>query len=134
MSKNQFQVLSEPGVSQTQVQGEARLIDPRGTRLQKIQATKRDEDRGNLLNEGVSKIIVPPYFDELAFFKHSLSVSPTDILESQSFGNFALGIGAIDDALYYNDANEVACTNIICKKGLVVQSRDGWCGDRAIGP
>ena len=58
--------------------------------------------------------------NEPAFFHHSLSVSPTDILNPQSVGNlnFELETGDIDDAMYYNDLNEVKCTHLICNERI----------------
>ena len=75
---NQFQALSKHTVSQKQVQGEDRLIDPRYTKLKRLQTAKRAEDQGNLLNEGNFENIVPPDFVQLAFFQHSLSISQAD--------------------------------------------------------
>ena len=55
MSENQFQFLqrSELAESQSQVQGEDRLIDPRSTKLMKLKAARRTEDQETLGNEGV---------------------------------------------------------------------------------
>ena len=55
------------------------------------------------------------------FFHHSLSACPPDILKSQSGGNIQnlLESGAVvDDALYYHDANDVACTERNCNKRI----------------
>ena len=108
MSENQFQFLQESAsaVSQSTVQFEDRLIDPRSTRLSRLQAARRFEDQGTFgylssggifetappvrdaqgtLNSGDS---VEPIASEIShsFFPYSLSVSPQDILESQSGG------------------------------------------------
>ena len=58
--------------------------------------------------------------NEPKFFPYSLSVSPPDILESQSSGvvQNLLGTGANDDALYINDVNEVDCMNEKCNKRI----------------
>ena len=95
---------TEPAVSQSQVQREDGLIDPRSTRLSRLQAAKRAEDQETLANGG-SFNTVPLLSDEQgivhtgeivepvssglqpAFFSHSLSACPPDILESQSSGN-----------------------------------------------
>ena len=61
----------------------------------------------------------------LEFVHNSLlilySASPSDILNLQSVGpvHYSLGTGAVfDDALYYNDVNDVACTGSICNKRI----------------
>ena len=54
-------------------------------------------------------------------FIHSLFVSPTDVLNLQSVGNVhvELETGVDDDAIYYNDVNEVICMeNEICNKRI----------------
>ena len=53
ISVNQFNVLSksEFAESQSQVQEEASLINPRSTRLQRLLAANRAEDKVILLNE-----------------------------------------------------------------------------------
>ena len=59
--------------------------------------------------------------NEPKFFPYSLSVSPPDILESQTGGvvQNLLETGAInDDAMYSNDVNEVARTIDICNKRI----------------
>ena len=92
VSTNQFNVLqeSEPATSTSQVQGEDSLVNPRTTRLQRLQATRRAKDQGYLLNEGVFGDTIPPNIDNHAFFSHSLFVSPTEILNGPSVGNFEL--------------------------------------------
>ena len=54
------------------------------------------------------------------FFRDSLSVSPSDILKVQSGGivQNLLDNGAVDDAIYCNDVNDVACTNENCNKRI----------------
>ena len=69
---------------------------------------------GTCVDPVVSRICSP-------FFTHSFSASPSDILKLQSVGpvHYSLGIGAVfDDALYYNDVNDVACTDSICNKRI----------------
>ena len=74
-----------------------------------------------------------------AFFSHSLSACPPDILESQSGGNvhYELETGAVnDDALYYDDLNEVACTIETCNKRIGTAGLEwsaGRPGNRPIG-
>ena len=77
-------------MSQSQVQGEDELIGPKSARLQRLQATRRAEDQGYLLNEGVFGDIVSKNIDDTAFFTHSLSISPAEILGGPSIGNFEL--------------------------------------------
>ena len=72
------------------------MIDPKSTRLLRLQAAKRAEGQGILLSEGIlnnvplcrdeERIVSIREFGEPilsrnqpAFFHHSLSVSPTDI-------------------------------------------------------
>ena len=144
VSVNQFQSLQEsvPAVSTSRGQSEDRLIDPWRTRLARLQAARATIEQGtlgNLSNEGILNT-VPLVSDEQgivtsgdcvepissgiqpSFFPYSLFVSPPDILELQSGGNvqYELGTGANDDALYYSDLNEVACTNDKCNKRIGV--------------
>ena len=141
---NQFQSLqdSEPAVSTSQSQISDRLIDPRKTRLARLQAARGTIEQGtsgNLSNEGIFQT-VPPGNDaqgtwssedvdqpvasgiRAQFFPDTLSVSPSDILYSQ-FGGIVqnlLEIGdAVDDALYSMDLNDEACTeNESCNKRI----------------
>ena len=56
-----------------------------------------------------------------SFFPNSLSISPPDILKSQSGGvvqNLLEPGAAKDDALYISDVNDVACTNDTCNKRI----------------
>ena len=103
-------------MSQSQVQEGDRLIDPRRTRLHRLQVAKRAEEQGNSLKEGVSANIVPPNFVEVAFFTHSLSVSTTEIFAQNSVDSFELGIGDLNDAMYIRDVHEVTCTKLNCNK------------------
>ena len=54
------------------------------------------------------------------FFDHSLFVSPTDALESQSIGklNFELGTDDFTDAMYISALNDVVYTNEACNKRI----------------
>ena len=74
-----------------------------------------------------------------SFFPDSLSVSPSDILKVQSGGNvhYQLGTGDLNDAMYYNDVNEVICTeNESCNKRISCAGQE-WSarrpGNRPIG-
>ena len=132
------------------------MVNPRSTRLQRLQATKRAEEQGTLLSEGIFDTIANWNNDEqgiaftseieepnssraqLTFFHDSLSVSPTDILSVQSIGNsnFELGTGDLTDAMYYNNVNEVTCTKEICNKRISYAGQDwsAWRrGNRPIG-
>ena len=110
----------------------------------------------NLLNEGISNT-VPPVRDEQGiltsgdcvepvsfgneptFFPYSLSISPLDILKTQSGGNVQheLETGGLNDAMYYNDVNEVICTEHgICNKRISCAGQEwsaGRPGNRPIG-
>ena len=71
--------------------------------------------------ERVAEDLVPLESENEPTFFDSLSACPPDILESQSGGNVQclLETGAIvDDALYYNDINDVACTDQKCNKRI----------------
>ena len=145
-------------MSQSSVRIEDKLIDPRSTRLSRLQAARRFEDQETLKilsNEGILNT-VPPVRDEQGilysggidqpvssriqsiFFPHSLSVSPPDILESQSGGNVQnkLETGDCDDALYISSVKDVACTISKCNKRISV-ARQEWSagrqGNRSIG-
>ena len=132
VSENQFNILqyTEPAVSQSRVQREDGLIDPRTTRLSRLQAARRADDQETLAIRGIFNT-VPTFSDEQGivtsgsrvdpvssglhptFFHSYFSASPPDILESQSGGNVQnlLESGVVvDDALYYGDVNDVACT------------------------
>ena len=158
VSKNQFRVLqsSESAVSQSSVQIEDRLIDPRSTRLSRLQAARRFEDQETSTNGGIFNTI-PVINDEQGiltneeivelvssrhhptFFSHSLSACPPDILEAQSGGNvhYKLEIGVVnDDALYVGNVNDVACTIEPCSKRISTGGQKwsaGRLGNRPIG-
>ena len=159
VSSNQFQLLqdSEPAVSTSQSQIQNKLIDPRKTRLARLQAARGTVEQGtsgNLSNEGIFQT-VPPGNDEQgilhsgdvdqpvscgirhSFFPHSLFVSAPDILESQSGGNVQnlLGTGAdVDDALYSSNVNDAACRYGKCNKRISYAGPERLAGDRAIRP
>ena len=132
------------------------MVDPRTTRLSRQQATKRFEDQGTSKNGGIVNT-VPYLSDEQGiltsgyciepvssglqptFFSHSLSACPPDILESQSGGNvhYQLETGAVvDDAMYYSDVYDVACTMEPCNKRISCAGPEwsaGRPGNRPIG-
>ena len=139
ISMNQFSILQESEFAefQSQVQAEDGLIDPRNTRLLRLQAEKRAEEQRILLSEGILKtiplcrdeqgIVSIGEFEELVssrnqptFFHHSLFASPTDILSSQSVVNlnFELETGDLHDAMYNSGVKEVTYTNLICNKRI----------------
>ena len=143
-------------MSQSSVQIEDRLIDPRSTRLSRLQAARRIEDQKTLSNEGILHTVplvrdeqglltngdcVEPiaFANEPKFFPNSLSISPPNILESQSSGvvQNLLEIGAVvDDALYISSVNDVACTTNKCNKRISVLGQEwlaGRPGNRPIG-
>ena len=158
---NQFQSLqdSELAVSTSQSQISDRLIDPRKTRLARLQAARGTVEQGtsgNLSNEGIFQT-VPPMRDAQgilnngdgvepvasgishSFFPDSLSISPLDILTLQSGGivQNLLETGAIfDDAMYSNAVNEVDCTIESCNKRISYVGQEwsaGRPGNRPIG-
>ena len=121
VSVNQFNVLSklESLVSQSHVQEEVSLINPRSKRLQRLQAARRSEDQGTPLKEGVSQNTIPQNTDDLAFVTHYLFVLPIDILESHSVGNFEQRTSDIQDAMYDNAVKEVNCIkDLTCNKRI----------------
>ena len=100
MSENKFQFLQEStsAVSQSSIQIEDKLIDPRSTRLSRSQAARRFEDQETFAKEGifhivpqvqdVQGILISGDFDQSVtsrirsqFFPNSLSVSAPDILK-----------------------------------------------------
>ena len=89
------------------------MINPRSTRLQRLLAAKRAEDKGILLNEGAFESIVPPDVVEPTFFDNSLSVSATENSVKNSVGNFELETRDLHDAMYNSDVKEVICTEKI---------------------
>ena len=139
ISMNQFNVLSksEFAESQSQVQEEASLINPRSTRLQRLLAVKRAEDKGILLNEGTFESIVPPDFVEPTFFDNSLSVSTTENSVKNSVGNFELETGDLRDAMYNSDVKEVICTENLNWNKRVSNAEQEWSvgrpGNRPVG-
>ena len=60
--------------------------------------------------EGVFAKSVPPNFAKPAFFTHTLFVSTAENFVQNFVGNFELGIGNLNDAMYASDVNEVICT------------------------
>ena len=76
--------------------------------------------------------------NEPTFFPYSLSVSPLDILESESGGNVQneLETGDCDDVLYISSVTDVACTISKCYKRISVAGQEwsaGRPGNRPIG-
>ena len=154
VATNQFRVLS-PTESQSQLQREEGLVDPRSTRLSRLVA-QRAEAQGTM-GDGeilatvlierdaqgtfVSDDCVDPVVSEFSsqIVSHSLPACPPDIMESQSGGNvhYLLGTGAIfDDALYYHNVNDVACTDETCNKRISVAGMErsaGRPGNRPFG-
>ena len=82
-------------------------------------------------NDAVNYSPLPIVENQTTFFPHSLSVSALDVLESQSGGNVQnlLEIGVVDDAMYNNDVNEVACTLENCNKRISVAGQE-WSAGR----
>ena len=158
VSENQFRLLqnSKTAESTSQVQREEGLMDPRSTRLSRLQAATRTDDQGTLSHGGIFNIepvisdeqgiinsgeCVEPVSSRLqpTFFHSYFSASPPDILESRSGGNvhYKLEHGAVnDDALYYGDLNEVAFTIENCNKRISCAGPEwsaGRPGNRPIG-
>ena len=81
--------------------------------------------QGILTNGGVDQPVASGIRSR--FFPHSLSVSAPDILKSQSGGNVQNLLGtsvAVDDAMYYHNLNEVACTIDKCNKRISVAGQE----------
>ena len=136
VAANQFTVL-QFAEFQSQVQREEGLVDPRSTRHLRL-AAQEAGNRGTMAEgeipatvlverdaqgNSISGSCVEPVASNVCspFFTHSFSASPSDILKLQSVGpvHYSLGIGAVfNDALYYNDVNDVACTESICNKRI----------------
>ena len=115
------------------------LVDPRSTRLSRL-AAPRAEDQGTLADGRIPATVPidrdaqgtfvsgdcvdPVVFETCSqFFTHSFSACPSDILNSQSVGpvHYLLESGAVvDDVLYYEDVNDVACTDLKCNKRISV--------------
>ena len=113
VTPSQFSVLSEDEVTGAEPGQDQSLEDPRQTRAQRHTASSSVGVQGIVLSEGVAEEFVPLKSENEPTFFHSLSVSPPDILESQSGGVVSklLETGAVvDDALYISDVNDVACT------------------------
>ena len=125
-------------MSTSQTQREDNLVNARTTRLQ---AVRRDAEQGTLetlssegvfdtvpLVQDVQGTLTSGGIDQSVssgihpqFFPDSSSVSPSDILKVQSGGNvhYQLGTGDLNDAMYYNDVNEVISTeNESCNKRI----------------
>ena len=138
VSQNQYQTLSvmeAPGSEFSHVQC---LEDPRKTRAQRLQASSSGE--GQELLQGNDAVNDSPLVieNETTFIPDSLSVSAPDILDSQSGGitSNLLRTGDLNDAMYYNDVNEVDCTKDICNKRISCAGQEwsaGRPGNRSIG-
>ena len=141
-------------MSTSRVQRGERLIDPRSTRLSRLQAANRTDDQEVFSNGGIFNIVsllndeqgIVPSGDCVEpissgthpTFFYSLSVSPIDILKLQSIGNvhYELETGVDDDLLYINGLNEVACTIEKCNKRISCAGSErsaGRPGKRPIG-
>ena len=77
VSENQFRLLQsiEPTMSTSRVQREERLIDPRSTRLSRLQAANITDDQGTLSNGGISRT-VPLLNDEQGIVHSGDCVEP----------------------------------------------------------
>ena len=139
IAENQFNALQtvKPAESQRQLQREEGLVDPRTMRYLRI-AAQRTEAQGILADgeipatepidrdaqgTSISGTCVDPVVSRICspFFTHSFSASPSDILSQQSVGpvHYSLGTGAnVEDALYIEDVNDVACTDQSCNKRI----------------
>ena len=116
-SQNQFSILSENEVQESELSQEQNLEDPRKTRAQRLQTSSRAEGQEILQRNDTVNYSPPVVENETTFFS-SLSVTPVEILHSNSVGNFELEIGDFSDAVYKNVVNEVACTQEYCNKRI----------------
>lgn len=117
VSKNQFNVLTDSkfAVSQNQVQEKDRLVNSRSARFQRLQAAKT-EGQGILLAGELSNNV--PLYSKPTFFDNCLSVSPTEILNVYSVGNFELGTDELVNAMYNEYVNDVTCINLNWNKKI----------------
>ena len=102
VSQNQYQILSENEVQESEFSEEQNLEDPRKTRAQRLPTSSIVEGQEILQGNDAVQYSSPSVKNETTFF-HSLSVSAPDILESQSGGPVQklLESGAfVDDAMY----------------------------------
>ena len=82
VAPNQFSILSEDEVTNSELGQDQRLEDPRQTRAQRYLASSGIGEQGIVLSEGVAEEFVPSNSENEPTFFHSLSVSAPDILES----------------------------------------------------
>ena len=121
VSQNQYQILSEMEVPESEFSHVQCLEDPRKTRAQRLQVSSCGEGQETLQeNDAVndSPLVIE---NETTFIPDSLSVSAPDILDSQSGGIVSklLGTSAVDnDALYISDVKDVACMDDKCNKRI----------------
>ena len=156
---NPFQSLQELqlAVSTNQSQIQDRLIDPRKTRLARLQAARRDAEQetletlsserifdtvplvqdvqGTSTSEGIDQPVASGICSQ--FFPHSLFVSQSNILRVQSGGivQNLLDTGVVvDDALYTSSLNDVTCTNEICNKRISYAGQERSAGQPSHTP
>ena len=82
VAPNQFSILSEDEVVNSELGQDQSLEDPRQTRAQRYSTSSRIGEQGIVLSEGGSENLVPLEIENEPTFFHSLSVSAPDILES----------------------------------------------------
>ena len=87
------------------------------------------------MGEGVAENFVPPNNENGPLFFNSLSVSPVEILNAESAGNFELEIGVYQNALNDNGVKDTSCTKLAseCKR-IRVAGQEWSVGDRTTGP
>ena len=139
VTPNQFSILTEDEVTNSELGQDQRLEDPGQTRAQRQLTSSSVGVQGTVLSEGVSEEFVPIEIENEPTFFNSLSVSSSDILRVQSGDNVQnlLETGVvIDDAMYSMNLNDVACTDGICNKRISVAGQEwsaGRPGNRPIG-
>ena len=78
VSQNQFQILSENEVQESELSQEQNLEDPGKTRTQRLQASSRAEGQDTLQgNDAVN--YSPPVVENETTFSNSLFVTPVEI-------------------------------------------------------
>ena len=101
VTPNQFTILSEDEVAESEPGQEENLGDPRSTRAQRQPASSSTREQGIILNEGVAEHVVPPNSENDPAFFNSLLVK-----------NSELETGDFDDALNNSAVKDVVCLKV----------------------
>ena len=88
VTPNQYNILSEDEVVNSEPGQDQSLEDPRRTRAQRQPASSSIGEQGITMGEGVAENFVPPNSENDPLFFNSLSVSPVELLNAESAGNW----------------------------------------------